>query len=42
MARAGRGEDPDGERSDFVRLVELARGLGLAARDGEGPSLGRR
>lgn len=33
MARAGRGEDPEGERSEFARMVELARGLELAAGD---------
>ena len=27
LAQAGRGEDPDGDRAEFVRLVELAAAL---------------
>lgn len=37
LAREGRGDDPHGERSDFVQPVELARRLDLAMRDAAGP-----
>jgi Ca-activated chloride channel family protein len=30
-AKAGRGEDPQGHRSEFLRLVELARDLQRAS-----------
>ncbi len=36
LARGSEGEDPDGERAEFVRLVESAKSVGLAqAGDGE-------
>ena len=33
LARAGRGEDPDGYRSEFIGLVEAARTLQVASRE---------
>jgi Ca-activated chloride channel family protein len=33
LARAGQGEDEDGYRAEFIRLVERARTLGVAMRD---------
>jgi Ca-activated chloride channel family protein len=33
LARAGRGADSDGYRAEFIRLVEMARSLGVAIRD---------
>lgn len=28
LARAAKGDDPEGDRAEFVKLVELARSLG--------------